>query len=108
MSNEEKKRTRSSARYILAVKMSAPAPCFDASAIRSRRNKQSSAYHGFTQEILLQGPLSHRVVLKRDVAVGTESTRKHRDVPKHRFPAVTYEKNEQTREGVHTKVYQGC
>ena len=44
-------RTRSSARYMFAVKMSAPAPCY--AKISEGMDRDPRSYHGFAKEVLL-------------------------------------------------------
>ena len=75
--------TRSSARYMLAVKMSAPAPCCGHVEYGAHsRIRHVNAHHLLSEEVLLERALSRLVVLECNVAIRREGTRQDRDVTK--------------------------
>lgn len=78
--------TRSSARYMFAVKISAPAPCYIyVSMLFDTVFKK--AYEFLSEEILLKRTLSSRIVLQCDISICTEGAGKHSNIAEHWFTA---------------------
>lgn len=89
--SSEKVRTRSSARYMFAVKISASAPCYrigiriSTSLHEGCIAKKMKAHHLLAQEVLLQRPFPNRIVLQRNISIRRECTWQNGDVSEYRL-----------------------